>query len=51
MERRNAMLDEKNCNGCKTDVVIIEEGIGEDFEEFTENVSLMCGIHRPQNAL
>lgn len=28
-------------------VEIIEEGLEEGFEEFSENVSLMCGIHRP----
>lgn len=28
-------------------IEIIEEGLDEGFEEFSENVSLMCGIHRP----
>ena len=30
-----------------TAIEIIEEGLADGFEEFSENVSLMCGIHRP----
>lgn len=29
-------------------IEVIEDGIDEGFEEFSENVSLMCGIHRAE---